>query len=146
MNAVGVDDPETEQMMIREESTDATLWPERVQVMAQLLGALQSLGLQPPAGAQQQAQGQMTSGQADLRAALGQQTPRVLPGTNGGPGGAPESSGQTPPLPGLPPEAGGAPPPFAQGPAGAEAPLLQTMIQGGNVKGRIMTQQKLGRR
>lgn len=151
MDAVGVEDPETEQQMIREESTDATLWPERVQIMAQLLGALQSLGLQPPQGAQQQAQGQMTSGQSDLRAALGAATPNTTPGSNGGPGGAPEAQGQTPVLPGLPQAAGGPPPPFAQGPApdaagGQAAPLLQSMIQGGKVKGRILTQQKLGRR
>jgi hypothetical protein len=144
MDAVGVDDPETEQQLIREESTDATLWPERVQVMAQLLTALQSLGIQPPQGAQDQAQGQMTSGQADLRKALGEQTPQGLPG-GPGPGGAPETMGQTPPLPGLPPEAGGAPPPFAQGPA-SEPMLMQGMLQGGQTKGRIMTQTKLGRR
>jgi hypothetical protein len=36
MDMVGVDDPEAEQDIIREESTDATLWPERVQIMAQL--------------------------------------------------------------------------------------------------------------
>lgn len=154
MDAVGVDDPETEQQRIREESTDATLWPERVQVMAQLLGALQALGLNAPAGAEQQAQGQMTSGQADLRKALGAATPDNMPGA-GGPGGAPEMQGQQPPIPGLPPEAGGPPgaqppggQPFAQGPgpAAPQPPVLQGMIQGGQAKGRILTQQKLGRR
>lgn len=146
MDSVGVDDPETEQQLIREESTDATLWPERVQIMAQLMGALQALGLQTPPGAQAQAEGQMTSGQADLRKALGEQTPSVGPGA-GGPGGEPSMMPQTPPIPGLPPEAGGPPAPFAQGP-GAEAspPLMQSMIQGGTVKNRIMTQTKLGRR
>lgn len=147
MDAVGVDDPETEQQLIREESTDATLWPERVQIMAQLLAALQSLGLQAPAGAQAQAQGQMTSGQADLRKALGAGTATNDQGM-GGPGGEPSMQGQTPPIPGLPPEAGGAPAPFAQAPqgSGAQAPLLQSMIQNGQVKGRILTQAKLGRR
>ena len=147
MDAVGVDDPETEQDIIREESTDATLWPERVQVMAQLLGALQSLGLQAPAGAQAQAQGQMTSGQADLRKALGEQTPSVGPGATGA-GGEPSMMGQTPPIPGQPQEAGGgANAPFAQGPGGgAVEPVMQGMVQGGEAKGRIMTQQKLGRR
>ncbi len=145
MDAVGVDDPETEQQLIREESTDATLWPERVQIMAQLLGALQALGLNAPAGAQAQAQGQMTSGQADLRKALGEQTPQNTPASGGGPGGAPETQGQTPVIPGMTPEAGGPPPPFAQGPE-SSPPLLQSMIQNGQVKGRILTQQKLGRR
>lgn len=144
MDAVGVDDPETEQELIREESTDATLWPERVQVMAQLLTALQSLGLQAPEGAQSQAQGQMSSGQADLRKALGAATPQTGP-ENGGPGGDPAMMGQTPPIPGMGPEEGGAPPPFAQGPQ-ADPMLMQGMIQGGQAKGRIMTQTKLGRR
>lgn len=147
MDMIGVDDPETEKDLIREESTDATLWPERVQLMAQLMGALQSLGLQVPQGAQAQVQGQMASGQEDLRRALGGSTPVNLAG-GPGPGGAPEAMGQTPPIPGAPPEAGGAQPPFAQAQAGGEQQqaLLQSMIQGGKVKGRIMTQQKLGRR
>lgn len=144
MDAVGVEDPETEQQIIREESTDATLWPERVQLMAQLLGALQSLGLQTPPGAQAQAEGQMTSGQADLRAALGAGTPSNSPG-GPGPGGAPEDMGQTPPIPGVAPEAGGPPLPFASGPD-AQPPLLESMVQGGKLSGRIRTQQKLGRR
>jgi hypothetical protein len=144
MDAVGVDDPETEKQIIREESTDATLWPDRVQLMAQLLGALQSLGLNAPPGAQSQAQGQMTSGQADLRKALGAQTPTNPPG-GPGPGGAPESQGQTPPIAGMAPEAGGPQPPFASGPD-AQPPVMQSMVQGGKVSGRILSQQKLGRR
>jgi len=145
MDAVGVDDPETEQELIREESTDATLWPERVQVMAQLLTALQSLGLNASQGAQGQAQGMMTSGQADLRKALGAQTPNVGPDQGGPGGGAPDAMGQQPPIPGMPPEAGG--PPLAAPPAPAQGQMtMQGMVQGGQAKGRIMTQTKLGRR
>lgn len=142
MDAVGVDDPETEQDMIREERTDATMFPEEVQVMAQLMAALQSLGLQAPAGAQGQVAGQMASGQSDLRAALGERTPENTTGSQ-----LPGDQGMTPPIPGAPPEAGGAPPPFAAGP-GMEAspPVMQGMLQGGKAKGRIMTQQTLGRR
>jgi hypothetical protein len=143
MDAVGVDDPETEQEMIREESTDATLWPERVQVMAQLLTALQSLGLQAPEGAQSQAEGQMTSGQADLRKALGAAAPNPGPGA-GGPGGEESMMPNMPPIPGVPPEAGGEQP-LARGPQN-DPMLMQGMIQGGQAKGRIMTQTKLGRR
>jgi hypothetical protein len=143
MDSVGVDDPETEQEMIREESTDATLWPERVQVMAQLMAALQQLGLSAPQGAQGQAEGQMTSGQADLRKALGEQAPNAGPGA-GGPGGEPSMMANTPPIPGQGPEAGGAP--LASPPAGADPMLMQGMLQGGETKGRIMTQTKLGRR
>jgi hypothetical protein len=138
MDAVGVDDPETEQDLIREESTDATLWPERVQVMAQLMGALQALGLNAPEGAQEQAAGQAASGQQDLRAALGAQTPDNTTGSQ-----SPDTQGQTPPIPGAPPEAGGA---FASGPPAAQPPLMQGMLANGEAKGRIMTQQTLGRR
>lgn len=145
MDAVGVDDPETEQQIIREESTDATLFPERVQVMAQLMAALQALGLQQPEGAMEQAEGQMTSGQTALREALGEATPENEAG-GPGPGGAPEAQGQTPPIPGVPPEAGGAQPPFAQGAQAGGEQIMQGMLQGGEAKGRIMTQQRLGRR
>jgi hypothetical protein len=148
MDAVGVDDPETEKQIIREESTDATLWPERVEIMAQLLSALQNLGLPTPGGAEAQAAGQMSSGQADLRKALGAATPTNDQGM-GGPGGEPSMMGQTPPIPGQPPEAGGAPAPFAAGPGGSNAnmpPLLQTTISGGKLTGKIKTQQALGRR
>ena len=44
------------QNLIREESTDAALWPDRVMVMAQLLGALQSLNLPQPGAAQHRVQ------------------------------------------------------------------------------------------
>jgi hypothetical protein len=141
MDAVGVDDPETEQDMIREERTDATMFPADVQVMAQLMGALQALGLNAPAGAQEQVQDQMASGQSDLRKALGGATPENSTSSQ-----LPGDQGMTPPIPGAPPEAGGAPPPFAAGPGAATPPVMQGMLQEGKTKGRIMTQQTLGRR
>jgi hypothetical protein len=142
MDAVGVDDPEQEQNIIREERTDATLFPQDVQVMAQLMAALQSLGLQAPGGVQSQAQDQIASGQNDLRTALGGGT---LQGTNASQG----DISQTPPADGS--QVPGATPsnnaPFAQGQSAvASPPLLQDMIQGGKVKSRLMTQTKLGRR
>lgn len=141
MDWIGIDDPETEQDLIREERTDATMFPAEVQVMAQLLAALQSLNLQAPAGVQGQAQQQLASGQNDLRSALGAATPdnstsSQLAGDQGV----------------LPPEA--ATPgaiPFAQPPAGGASPqggagLAQTMIKDGKASSRILTQQQLGRR
>lgn len=138
MDAVGVDDPETEQDLIREERTDSTMFPEDVQVMAQLLSVLQSLGLNAPQGAQEQAQAQMGSGQADLRRALGERTPDNTTGSQ-----LPGDMGMAPPIPGAGLEGQAGAQPFAQGP---EAVLAQNMIQGGKAKNRIMTQQKLGRR
>jgi len=146
MDAVHVDDPETEQDMIREERTDASLFPADVQVMAQLMAALQSLGLQAPANAQGIAQQQLASGQNDLRSALGAAAPENMAGQPAG-----GELGQTPPE-AL--SAGGTPPagglPFMQGPEapGGQGPIgtAQTMIQGGQAKSRILTQQQLGRR
>ncbi|MES4792313.1 MAG: hypothetical protein C4321_04405, partial [Chloroflexota bacterium] len=63
MDAVGVEDTEAEQNLIREERTDATLFPESVQLMAQLMSVLQSMGLGAPPGVQQQAAQQLSSGQ-----------------------------------------------------------------------------------
>lgn len=139
MDAVGVDDPETEQDMIREERTDATMFPADVQVMAQLMGALQALGVQAPPQAQAQAQAQVASGQNDLRTALGAAIPQGTTATQGA-----EMQGVTPPeaqVAGAP----GAALPFAQGP-GQPSAQLQGLIQNGMAKGRIMTKQNLGGR
>lgn len=134
MDAVGVDDPEQEQNIIRAERTDATLWPADVQVMAQLMAALQSLGLQAPAGAQEQVGGQIASGTEGLRQALG--AGEGVEGSQYGTQAAP------PPIEGAGPTEGGSP--FAQG--NMQPPQLQGMIQNGEAKGRIMTNQTLGRR
>ena len=135
MDAVGVDDPEQEQEIIREERTDATLWPADVQVMAQLMSTLQTLGLPAPQGAQNQIAGQASSGMNDLRNALGAATPQGTVGSQGS-----GNQGETPPIEGAPPEAGGAPAPFAQAQPGQQAgfgPQLQSMIQGGTARNRI---------
>ena len=141
MDWVGIDDPETEQDLIREESTDAALWPDRVMIMAQLMSALQSLNLPQPQGAVSQAQGQQASGTEALANSLRGAAPAQGPGAPG-PGEGP----MTPPVEGQAP--GNAPgAPFAQAsPQNGQQAVLQGMIQGGSVKGRIMTQQKLGRR
>lgn len=139
MDATGVDDIGTEMQLIREYNSDATLSPDKVQVMAQLLATLQQLGIQPPQNAQNQAQQQAGSAQQDLRTALGQATPTNTEGQQ-----APGEVGQLPPGAVTP---GATPPgaPFAQGPAG-QGPVLQTMVQGGKASGRLLSQTQLGRR
>lgn len=142
MDAVGVDDTEQEQNIIRAERTDATMFPADVQVMAQLMAALQSLGLQAPAGVAQQGGETIANGQNDLRTALGAGTPNGTVGSQGA-----GNQGEAPPIPGAGPEAGGAEAPFAQ----AQAPQgsttqLQTMLQGGKSSGRLLTNTPLGRR
>ena len=128
MDAVGVDDPEQEQNIIRAERTDATLFPADVQVMAQLLAALNELQLQAPQGVQDQVSAQQSRGANDLRTALGAGTPTNGPGAPAG-----GDTGQTPPDALSP---GGTPP-------GGGSTKLQGMIQGGEAKGRILTNQEL---
>jgi hypothetical protein len=144
MDAVGVDDPEQEQNIIRRESTDATLWPDRVNLMVQLMTALNAASQQMPQGAAQQAGGQMSSGAQALQDALGMQTPGASPN------GAGEYDQMT-----MPQAAGAENNPLNQGAAGASAQpfasgpqptQVQSMIQGGQVKGRILNNTKLGRR
>ena len=72
MDRTGVDDPEAEQNIIRDEQTDAALNPAAVQVMAQLMAMLQQQGIQPSQGAQEMAQQQAQS-LADYRQLAGGQ-------------------------------------------------------------------------
>lgn len=121
---VGVDDPETEQDIIRAESTDATLFPERVQVMTQLMQILQAMGQQQAALAAAGQGGQVNpeQGLAAMRAAMGGQ--QGVPMLN--------SEEEQP---------SGAPPEVQPGNvAGPEALRSQTMVQGGEASGRILSQ------
>lgn len=127
MDANGVDDPETEQQIIRQERTDATMFPADVQMMVQLMLILQQMGLaQPPglAGQAGQTQDQML---ADQRTALGGQ--QGSPMMN-----APEEQAQMPPE-GLPANAEGA---ITGGPV-----LAQNQLKGGEVSNRILSQQTI---
>ena len=142
MDAVGVDDPQQEQNIIRRESTDATLWPDRVSLMVQLMTALNAASAAMPQGAADQAKGQQQSGAAALQDALGVQTPDNT------------TSSQLPGDQGMMPQVVGAgSSPFAQGPQGATASAtgpaptqVRSMIQGGQMKGQIVNSTKLGRR
>ena len=128
MDRVGVDDPETEMDMIRAESTDATLYPDRVQVMAQLMAMFQSMGIQNAQQAQAMAAGPGANPDAGL-AAMRQQ----MGGAQGTPMmNAPEEQ----PV--------GGPPPGNMAPGGAvagpESLRSQTMVQGGEASGRILSE------
>jgi hypothetical protein len=144
MDAVGVDDPEQEQNVIRRESTDATLWPDRVSLMVQLMTALNAAQQQMPQGAADQAQGQQQSGAMALQDALGMQTPdntqsSQLPGDQGM---MPQVAGaENSPL-----SQGNANSPLASAATGPQPTQVQSMIQGGKLSGRILNNTKLGRR
>lgn len=123
MDRTGVDDPEQEMNMIREEQTDATLNPAAVQVMAQLMALLQQLGMQ-----QQQAQQMLQSQEQSLAAVRGLQP--SLGGTQSL--NAPEE--QQPRRPDQLP---------TQGEGEGNKALLQTQIKEGEPSNRILTQQNI---
>lgn len=135
MDRTGIDDPETELDIIREERTDATLFPAEVQVLAQLLGVLKAQGIVPPEAAQNAA---MTQGQqlSDVRALSGGQQGQPMMNGEG-------EQPMTPPelMPGNTPE-GQALDPNAPAP-GAEDLTLQTAIRGGEAQSRILQQERI---
>ena len=67
MDRVGVDDPNNEKDVIRDEQTDATINPAAVATMASVIGSFQQLGMQPPQGAQDQAGMQQASAMEAMR-------------------------------------------------------------------------------
>lgn len=124
MDATGVEDPEDELNVIREEQTDAALNPAAVTSQATLLGTLQALGIQPPQASVEQANN------------AARQLNRPVPG--GQSLNAPENQGNAP-AQSLPANAqvGGAP-----ATAGSKA-VAQSMLQNGETTGRILTQTPL---
>ena len=144
MDRVGVDDPELEQDIIREEQTDATLNPAAVMTMAQMLTVLKQLQIPAPEAAAEAAGRQQEALSAE----------RVL---GGGAEGQPmlNAEGEQPMAP---PEEGEPPPEGAplgaptMGPEGATAPpggvegqlLMQQMTPTeGEPRTRMLSQQKI---
>jgi hypothetical protein len=114
MDRTGVEDPVDEKGLIRNEQTDPTLNPAAVQAQATLLSAMQALG-QPAPGAEGPTPEQSANA-----------TRQASPTPGGGESlNAPENAGQT--VPGAAPS----------------NVLAQTMTQGGESSGRILTQTQL---
>jgi hypothetical protein len=67
MDRVGVEDPQGEKDIIRDEQTDATINPAAVATMAQVIAQFQQMGVTPPQGAQQQGQAGMESAMNAMR-------------------------------------------------------------------------------
>jgi hypothetical protein len=123
MDATGVEDPAGEKNVIREEQTDPALNPAAVQAQVTLVSALQSLGINP---AQVGVPG--TEQVANTDRTLN----RPQPGTQSL--NQPENQANSP-----------NPPANAQAPNGAaKAPISQTLVQGGEASGRVLTQTPLG--
>lgn len=127
MDATGVEDPTSEKETIRREQTDPALNPAAVQAQVTLVGALQAQGLTPQS-APGAAQGALPS--ADQNANTDRTLNRPQPG--GQSLNAPENQANSP-----------AQPANAQAPNGAKA-LNQSLLQGGEASGRIITQAPLG--
>jgi hypothetical protein len=73
MDRVGVDDPQNEKDIIRDEQTDATINPAAVATMASVVGSFRQLGLQTPQGLG--APGSPMDQQAAMEAMRGQNPP-----------------------------------------------------------------------
>lgn len=67
MDRVGVEDPQGEKDIIRDEQTDATINPAAVATMAQVIAQFQQMGVTPPQGAQQQGQAGLESAMNAMR-------------------------------------------------------------------------------
>lgn len=125
MDQVGVEDPEEEKNLIRAEQTDPALNPAAVQAQVSLAAGMQQLGMQMP----QAGQGAAPQGASQAQTA---NTARTLnrPAAGGQSLNAPENQGNPPPE-GAPDNAK---------PGG----IVQTMVQGGEASGRILTQTPIG--
>lgn len=143
MDAIGVEDPEAEIDLVKEERTDASLFPADVQVQAALASQLQQMQMDAQMFQQQQASppaGAPPGGGGPLQA-LAQQAASAAPGGQqmfNQPGEQP----MLPPeglTPGAPPPGGGAP---VMGP-GYNA-TSQQMIKGGEPTNRLLFQQPIG--
>lgn len=159
MDHVGVDDPETEQDVIRSEQTDATLNPAAVQAMVSLMATVQQLNMQMQQLKMQQA-AQATQGgpgaatllAGGVPAGLGAPTTQdqalataralgggqqALPSQNG-PGEQPVLPNEQ--MPANTPQGAAVAPPV-----GPEASQLvnQFMLQNGQVKSRLLGQQTI---
>jgi hypothetical protein len=148
MDRTGVDDPEAEEAIIREEQTDATINPAAVQVMVSLMAMMQQMQQQAPPGLQQQG-AEAQQGMAQNMAAMRDQGTAQGAEALNGPGEAPA----TPPemMPGNTPEGAAA---GANGPEGTLPPegapgaqpsqmLNQFQVAGGEVKNRVIGQQQI---
>lgn len=140
MDAVGVEDPESEITQVKEERTDASLFPADVQVQAALMSTMQQLQI---TAQQLQAQGggdQQQLGPGGEEA--GGVTPEQAAATFGQQGGGPTDTSMQGPgeqVMGVPEGTPGGPQAAGAGPF-----LAQTMIKEGQPSNRLMFEQQLG--
>jgi hypothetical protein len=136
MDRMGVEDPEMEEDIIRDEQTDATLNPAEVQVMAQLIGILRSQGITPEPAVQNAVEAQAGALNDVRQLAPGPVGQEALNDPNAQPGTPPEQ---------LPANAPGAltGPTVGAPTVGSEDLTLQTAIKGGEANSRILQQSRI---
>jgi hypothetical protein len=153
MDMTGVEDPEAEQQRIREERTDASLFPADVQTMAATIATLQQLQTSMQqvqqqamaAGGQSGAPGQLSPGaiqQAYAQQSAGMTGSPMMNGAGEGMMLPPEAM----PLnaqPGMEPGMGAGFAGQLSGPAGGPG-VLQSQFKNGEVSSRVLTQTPLG--
>lgn len=123
MDRTGVEDPSDEKTLIRSEQTDPALNPAAVQAQATLASAFASLGIAP-------------GGEAPTPEGAANAARTANPAVPGSPSlNAPENQGN-PPAESLPANAQPGQP--------QNKALAQTMVQGGDASGRIVTQTPIG--
>jgi len=156
MDRTGVDDPEAELNLIREEQTDATINPASVQVMVSLMAMMQQMQQQMPQGLQQQGGEAQMSMEQQMAMMRGQGVPgEGTPALNGEgeqtatppemmPGNTPEGAamGAAGPEGAVPPEGGALPEPGVPGEVPSQM-LSQYQIVGGEARPRIVGQQEI---
>lgn len=133
MDAVGVEDPESEKAQVKEERTDASLFPADVQVQAALMSTLQQL--------------QMTEQQMQQPAAPPGGEEGLTPEDAAAAYGAEQGGMQgSPGMNGMGEQAAMSPEATPGGPqaAGGEPFLNQTMIKEGEPSNRLMFEQQIG--
>ena len=140
MDRVGVDDPEMEQDIIREEQTDATLNPAAVMTMAQMLTVLKQLGIPAPAEAEAAASQQQQALASSRLLGGGAQGSPEMNAEGEQPQGPPEATEPAPPE-GSPPGGG----PVTAPPGGMEGQLMMQQMTPteGEPKTRMLSQQKI---
>ena len=151
MDRVGVDDPESEQNLIREEQTDVSLNPASVQVIAAVAQQLQAMGFQNAqqaveglAGGQQPgAGGPMPPAPGSPEEAAMMEQMRTQLGAAPGVAGSNEQA--MPAAEAMPSNVEGAPPGAGPAPVPGGDPqvMAQTMVKGGEATNRLLFQQEL---
>jgi hypothetical protein len=137
MDATGVEDPEAEKAIIRQERQDVGLNPEAVQAQAALMAMMQQMQMQQAAMQQQMGPQQPPPGEGDVEAMAAAQNRQAADGRT--PEGVPGASMQGEEDQAVAPPGSSA----AFAGEGQNSALNQTLISEGEAQNRVLLQQPL---